>query len=57
MSGADTQKWKIVKDEATGYYRIQNKASGMCVGTVNDANWQLVQMKEESAETSLWIME
>lgn len=56
MSGADTQKWKIVKDEATDYYRIQNKASGKYVGTVNDANWQLVQMREESAETSLWIM-
>ena len=56
ISGADEQKWKIVKDEATGYCRIQNKASGKYVGTVNDANWQLAQMKEESAETSLWIM-
>lgn len=56
MSGADEQKWKIIKDEASGNYRIQNKASGKYIGTENDANWQLVQMKEENAETALWIM-
>lgn len=52
----DAQKWKIIKDEETGYCRIQNKASGKYIGTENDANWQLVQMKEENAETALWIM-
>ena len=55
-TGEDTQKWKIIKDETSGNYRIQNKASGKYVATVNDANWQLIQMKEESAKTSLWVM-
>lgn len=27
-TGEDTQKWKIIKDETSGNYRIQNKASG-----------------------------
>lgn len=55
-TGEDTQKWKIIKDETSGNYRIQNKASGKYVAAVNDANWQLIQMKEESAKTSLWVM-
>lgn len=52
----DDQKWKILKDEASGSYRIQNKASGKYVATANDKNQQIIQMKEESAETSLWVM-
>lgn len=52
----DAQKWKIVKDETSGNYRIQNKASGKYVATENDGNQQIIQMKEASAETSLWIM-
>ncbi len=52
----DEQKWKIIKDEASGNYRIQNKASGLYVATENDGNQQLIQMKEEGAETSLWLM-
>ena len=55
-TGDDTQKWKIIKDETSGNYRIQNKASGKYVATANDANQQLIQMKEESAKTSLWII-
>lgn len=42
-TGEDTQKWKIIKDETSGNYRIQNKASGKYVAAVNDANWQLTR--------------
>lgn len=55
-TGDDTQKWKIAEDGTTGNYRIQNKASGKYVATANDANYQILQLKEASAKTSLWIM-
>lgn len=52
----DAQKWKIVKDESTGNFRIQNKESGLYVGTEGDNNYALVKMRESSAETTLWVM-
>ena len=39
----DTQKWKIIKDETSGNYRIRTKHPENMFATVNDANWQLIR--------------
>ena len=56
FTGDDSQKWKIEKDEESGNYRLQNKASGKYVGTENNANWQLAKMSEKDAPSALWIL-
>lgn len=52
----ESQKWKIVKDEESGNYRIQNKVSEKYIGTENNENYKIIKMSEADAASALWIM-
>lgn len=52
---ADSQKWEIV-DNGDESVKLKNKATGLYVGTTNDSNTVLIDMKKEDAASIHWIL-